>query len=33
MKFTNDFNKNLQMLKKELNIGKTFDVLESNRCT
>lgn len=28
MKFTNDFNKNLQMLKKELNIGKTFDVLE-----
>lgn len=28
MKLTNDFKTNVELLQKELNVGKTFDVLE-----
>ena len=28
MKLTNDFNKNIEMIKEALNVGKTFDMLE-----
>ena len=34
MKLTDDLKKNVEIIEKKLNVGKTFDVLDkSNRCS